>query len=419
MARFSIIINFPYAFIVLVSVYQIKTTSINDKNPLTFQWYDDVVPEKVNIAAADKNPHHAKYLAKYSRLYKTIRGVAIIESTNFTSEFSDSISWTASAGFVETVVHSYQKHHNLIIRPDDIWAAIIVQFSLYVNANAEQLRYKFVKFEKKKELKLKFTAPINQVPIDEFVNKTVSLIDENIDPKILPWILPIFSTTTKSDYITAGVALMATLRNYFDFSLMSVLCGIPKVTILGTVDDWKEIRRRIEKLQDFEVEGKDVMAKWSTMLGRILDHFVSVKEGNQRDGVFWKQAIRVDYEILDMGCAQQNETYLSGWITIFSAFDRSGRWQGNKNYRETENVTELDTQWLRIRTSQITPGIVQVPIKIYDEYAAEEERHYTAAIITGHIGYTVKTDERTIQPMSGWTMAITNYLPEHLHQSRK
>lgn len=411
MGRLSIFYHFCYALVALVYVNQIHATITNQENALTFKWYDDVVPEKVKISEEDKNPHSTKQLAEYSRLYDQIKGILVLEATNFTSEYPDTIAWIKSDGFVDTVFYSYQKHHNLIIRPDDIWTAIIVQFSLYVNANAEALRHSFVNFDGKKELAVKFVAPVDQVPIDEFITKIVDLIQENIDPSIYHWITPNFTTTTRNDELTAGVALMATLQNYFDYKLMSVLCGIPQATILGTVEDWKEIEKRVEKLTDFELSGKNVMKNWSAMLRHILHHFVSVKEGKLPDVAFWKDAIRVDYDYVDMVCAKVEEKYLNGWITAFTAFDKSGKFQG----RET---TSTKIEWLRISTEKITLGSVQVPIKIYDEYAQPHEREYTGAIITGHMGYSVYKDEKTLQPLSGWTMAITNNIPQYLNRRR-
>jgi len=46
----------------------------------------------------------------------------------------------------------YNDHHELVLRPDDFWQAINVQFSYYVNANGEALRDHFVNHEGQKEL---------------------------------------------------------------------------------------------------------------------------------------------------------------------------------------------------------------------------------------------------------------------------
>lgn len=380
-----------------------------DRNSLTFKWYENVKAEKV----VERDYYdRTKHLAQLTEVYDEINGTYFLQGTNFPSVYSESVAWRPSGGFVDTMFYSYQNHHNVIIRPDDVWTAIVTQFSLYVNANSEAFRHSFVNFEGKKQLEVKFYTAVHLVPIDQFIRNIVSLIDENIDPTVSHWIKPNFSTTTVSDELTVGVALMATLQNYFDYKLLTILCGIPEVTILGNVNDWMNIRQRVDKLTEFELNGQDTMAKWSKMLGRILDEIIKVKDGKDKDSEFWKQAIRVDYKTLDLGCALVNETYLNGWITTFTAFDRKGKWQADKKLSTDESP------WLRIKTDKITPGVVTVPIKIYDEFAAPHERNYMGAMITGHMGYAVKTDEKTLQPMSGWGMTITNKAPDYLPLNR-
>lgn len=413
MARNSLVVG----AVLIVCVAFVTAEEVQTKkseNVLTFKWYDCTAPEKVEIMDADKIPNPTKHLAEQFDLYRKINGTYKLGATNFSSEFPDSISWTKTAGFVDTVFYAYRQHHSLIIRPDDIWTAILIQFSLYVNANAEALRHSFVNFEGKKELKVEFRSRIDRVDIREFIDKILDLINKNIDSTVYDWIQPSFTTTTENDKLTAGVAMMATLQEYFDYEFWGIVCGIPEAKILGTVEDWKDIRERVKKLKDFELDGKTVMAEWSSMLERILNQFVSVKEGNPPNEEFWKQAIRVDYKLIDLVCAKINETHLNGWVTTFSAFTLSGRWRGEDMINSNKS-----RNWLKVRTDKLTPGIVQVPIKIYDEYAAEGERNYNGSIITGSMGYSVKKDEVTMQPFSGWIMTITNNPPGYLKIGNK
>jgi Domain of unknown function (DUF4419) len=55
-------------------------------------------------------------------------------------------------GFVETVIQAYNGHHALIIRPDDVWLAILTQFNFFVNGRAEMLRSHFVHHEGQRHL---------------------------------------------------------------------------------------------------------------------------------------------------------------------------------------------------------------------------------------------------------------------------
>lgn len=50
------------------------------------------------------------------------------------------------------ILDAYNRHHDLILRPEDFWQAILTQFSFYVNANAEYLRDRIVDFEGEKTL---------------------------------------------------------------------------------------------------------------------------------------------------------------------------------------------------------------------------------------------------------------------------
>ena len=53
---------------------------------------------------------------------------------------------------MHTALEAYYTHHHLILRPDDVWFAILTQISFYINAHAEDLCSIFVAHDGKKEL---------------------------------------------------------------------------------------------------------------------------------------------------------------------------------------------------------------------------------------------------------------------------
>jgi hypothetical protein len=116
-------------------------------------------------------------------------------------------------GFVNTVVDCYSQHRALVVRPDDVWLAILIQFNFFVNGNAEQLRKQFVSHEGKRELVV--TAIGNRYSVNfEAMARTMSdLMDKNIiDPTLREWILPNFSTTTTTDTTVSCMVMMATMK---------------------------------------------------------------------------------------------------------------------------------------------------------------------------------------------------------------
>lgn len=217
-------------------------------------------------------------------------------------------------GFVNTVVKCYNSHHNLVLRPDDIWAAIMTQFSFYINKNAEKFRKKFVAHEGKKKLVVSVGGSLRSAPYGVLVQKMSEEIHKNlIDPDVKKWVLPSFSTTTDTDLVTVGVVFMATMKKYFSYEF-HLTCGVPSITLEGTVQDWKNIYERLGKLKDYNLQ------EWQGMLEPILREFINAKEGKTNLD-FWQRMVH--YKPGGSG-----PSYVSGWITAFSVFDKDGNWQG-------------------------------------------------------------------------------------------
>ncbi|KAF7336442.1 hypothetical protein MSAN_02298200 [Mycena sanguinolenta] len=136
-------------------------------------------------------------------------------------------------GFVNTVVSAWGKHHALVIRPDDVWLAIIAQFSFFVNGNAELLRANFVAHEGKKTL----TVEGNLLDFALLSRRMGEMIHKNVlDPALCEWVLPSFSTTTPMDTTVGSMLMMATMKKYFDYRF-GPSCGIPRVTLEGEQQD--------------------------------------------------------------------------------------------------------------------------------------------------------------------------------------
>ena len=154
-------------------------------------------------------------------------------------------------GFVKGAIHAYNRHYHLRIRPEDVWFAILSQLSLYINAHAEELRGLFVAHEGKRELVLEYFGTRYTVDFGLFAKEMGELIEQNVvDPELRRWMMPAFTTTTKSDIIVASILLMGSTQKYFDFTCICE-CSLPSVTLLGDRADWELFLTRIEKLKEY------------------------------------------------------------------------------------------------------------------------------------------------------------------------
>ena len=76
-------------------------------------------------------------------------------------------------GFIYTVMRAFSDHHHLSIRPDDVWLCIMSQLSLFVNANAEAMRDRFVSHDGQKTLLVRRMGTRFTVEWDGIIQLTI------------------------------------------------------------------------------------------------------------------------------------------------------------------------------------------------------------------------------------------------------
>lgn len=300
-------------------------------------------------------------------------------------------------GFVGAVTLAYNEHHHLILRPDDIWAAIMTQFSFYLEKYGEDLRSKFVDHKGQKELSVSANGRLHCAPYDEMARMISTQISKNIkDPSVKDWVMPNFSTTTFADQVVGAVILMATMKKYFAYKF-SLMCGIPQVTLLGTVEDWKQIYAKAQRLVEFDKDGK--MVDWSKLLLPVLEQFVQTAEGKP-NREWW------DRICCNLGSGS-GPRYLSGWITVFCVFKDDGEWVGStlsvKNHFKTEYTAACEFApegWPVINTNDLPPGVVNVDVLV-DDNGTE----YKCEMTAGHRSFNI-VDKDGLQPRLEWDIHL-------------
>ncbi|KAG6371845.1 hypothetical protein JVT61DRAFT_8841 [Boletus reticuloceps] len=224
-------------------------------------------------------------------------------------------------GFVHTVIEAYNRHRMLIIRPDDVWLAILTQFCFFVNGNAEALRSAFVAHEGKRELVV--VSGGNRYTMDPayMAHQMTELMQDHItDASLREWIMPSFTTTTVVDRSISAIVMMGTMKEYFSYAF-GLCCGIPKVTLEGEKSDWEEILRRLERLKKYGIQ----TTSWYHLLRPIISRFVAAYDNptSPENLEFWNK-------VAHQSGGGSGPTWLSGWITAFCIFDEQGRWKGNR-----------------------------------------------------------------------------------------
>lgn len=285
-----------------------------------------------------------------------------------------------SNGFVGTAFMAYNKHHHLTLRPDDVWSAIMIAFSEYVNSHSQEMRSLFVDFEGKRELTARADGTIQRIPWGVLVPQLTQQIDENLKKGIKDWVIPDFTTTNQWDRVVGGITLMGAMKNYFSYG-MNLSCGLPGVTLEGTLEDWESLRKKIDPLLDFSRED---LKKWHSLMVPVLDKFVeSYQKAAQQekvDTLFWNR-------ICNYISGGSGPRYISGWINVFIPF-RDGKfiilektWRGHTS------------EWGYIDTNRIPSSMVSVPLKINDN-----GREYKTLLYAGSIMGQYNRETNEVRP---------------------
>lgn len=348
----------------------------------------------ITFKVSDKYPEPVEVYQPTIFGRSQINGATPLKETPWNSN----ITQGAGNGFVDGVVQAYNQHHKLVLRPDDVWLAIAVQFGFFVNGAAETLRNTIVNHTGQKELVVKADGTIETAPYaDLLAENMVQELRENVkDPALCDWILPAFSTTTVNDRIVGSVVLMATLKSYFSYKMV-LRCGIPEVTLQGTPEDWEIIHHRIGRLRSFGT----FCNEWADMLDVITMNLVRTARGDI-PVEFWQR-------ICHHHQGGSGPTYLSGWLTAFCVFTRAGKWQGHmkKVTKRGEMITtsfpssqspDIEVPFPVIDFSCVPPGYVTVPMLIDDN-----GKDIKTLLYAGHGAYMADPED-TVNPLLSWAI---------------
>lgn len=289
-------------------------------------------------------------------------------------------------GFVGTILDAYRNHNHVVLRPDDVWFAILIQFNFYVNRHAEEMREHFV--DHKGKVKLKVESP--KMDFASILRQMTNLIHDKIkDADFREWVMPDFTTTTVTDKVTASIIMMGTMQKYFAY-FADITCGIPSVTLLGEESDWQKILARIEFLSRFAVKHPE-LRKWKLVLEAVVRKIVQTfKAPDSPDVVhFWQCAVhahRDDY---------YGDKPITGWVLAFCFWDTEGKLLAGRYQWEAKALEEksdwgvTDHYFGSLSWNNVPAAYIHVPVHV-NHFG---DKFMTKAV-AGFVGYEVLDSEQ-------------------------
>ena len=302
--------------------------------------------------------------------------------------------------FIAAVHTAFSQHYPLMFSPDAIWLCIMQGLSFHINSNAEKLRQHFVEFEGKKTIAVYPTVPFvkgsQSNPWPEVFDLFSEGIHTHVGDKTHDLLTPEFSTTGPVERAASQIVLMDCFKQYFCYQMVCI-CGIPSVTLEGTVEDWKKLRERALSLRQYDLDW------WIDELEPVLDQFVAAASGNV-DKDFWVSIYKLE--------RAYGAEIINGWIlTLFPYLmemkrnEKMSSWK-NDTYKEKPGVKEYEYgDSLPVTTSSFASGMVSVP---FEWVSVPDDKKYPMQFFAGFMAATQDHNTLAIRPEIGWAVADRN-----------
>ena len=299
------------------------------------------------------------------------------------SSFDDkSIVDADDNAFFSMVCLAYAQHRPIVLSPDIMWVIICNGFSQYVNRDPESFRGYLVNHEGKETLVIRTTP---ETTTAQKVEKFAALIDKETKGDLAKLMTCDFSTTGMTERMVSQITLMDVVKPYFDYIEYLTGCGIPRITLEGTPDDWKLLREKTQQLGKYGVE------KWTGRLDPILAEFVAASEGKPNPDFWWDMAIKdrpKDFHLKGDGICLPSylPTQFDGWFLEFIPFDIDGERPQTMSYGH-----------------KLPALMTNVPIV---QYIEDDFGNFIGVNVLevrgGIVGLSQDAETKTLRPEIGW-----------------
>ncbi|MEU5725924.1 DUF4419 domain-containing protein [Micromonospora sp. NPDC047738] len=295
---------------------------------------------------------------------------------------------------LDAVGRAFADHRPLVLSPDAVWLTIAQGVAQHIRLHAEQLRPRLVGHAGRKRLTVTVdgSMPQDAASWQDVVESFHKLLAAEIsDADVFECD---FSTSTEVDRLAGRVVLLDAYSPYFSLWLVCV-CGIPSITLTGTVEDWQKIRARVDVIAGFGLE------TWCRSLAPIADQFVRAASG-EVDVAFWRRI----YNPVD---AYGGEV-VTGWAARLYPYLR-----GEGVVDQPNPLLELPIDEPRdaavdgrgfyrgvgIRTDQVPATLSRVTVNVNDLVVGDNR---AVALHAGLVG-VAPDDDGGLRPVAGWYLA--------------
>lgn len=294
---------------------------------------------------------------------------------------------------LSAVSRAFAEHRPLVLSPDAVWLTIAYGVAQHVRLHAETLRPRLVRHVGRKRLEV---TVLGSMPRDEQSWREVAaslakqLAGEVGDTDMFDCD---FSTSTEVERMVGRVVLLDAYAPYLSFWLCCV-CGIPSVTLTGTVGDWQRIRDRVDQLAVFGMDS------WRRSLVPITEEMVRAAAG-AANVPFWQR-------IYNPADAYGGEV-ITGWAARLYPYLRGSAGIDQPNplldlpIDEPRELTfgRMGYQGPGVRSDTVPATLSRVVVTVNDRNSGDN----SAVALRGGLVGVAQDADGALRPVAGWHLA--------------
>lgn len=219
----------------------------------------------------------------------------------------------------------WNKHYGVVISPTIIWNMVLSNLAFEVNEKPETYQKYFTESDEKQDI------IVNQGGNLINPEMLIKALEGKIPSKMLEYIFPIFSTNTEMSNIANYTAFLDMVSPYYNYGML--LCGIPKIKILGTNQDWTSLMFILEKIRTIIPEFQEYLLTVANRVNLIINQTCNFSEIFSLDRCGSGSQVMVSGWITELFIVQPVVPYPENFVSCISKIDYVNYNEGGKEYR--------------------------------------------------------------------------------------
>ena len=302
---------------------------------------------------------------------------------------------------------AYLRHFPIVINPSHFWLMILQGFARHmeINDNSERNRNKLVNFEGKKDISFEtginlFTASEEQwlTFVDDLLDITTKMLEQS-GKDLINLFKKEFSTSTKESIVANNIIILSSFKKYFEYSL-SGTCGISKIIIEGTIEDWELLLEKIKAIGNFDEE----IVFWTNELIIIIKKIIETLKTKRPDKEFFKNIVQNTDR-----SKQCQPDLINGWIIKFIPYDNNGK----KCDFNSPNFNGLQIY-------DIPSQMTSLPFNLINKNKKGQIINYKAEFFSGFFGILQNKQNLSIRPVIGYAIVeVKNKKEEQIKEMKR